>query len=120
VRRDDSAGPGAGSRGKPPPGAQSSGPEKVGELLGGFLEKVGLREAVLRAEVLEDWEERVGEAIGKVTRAQGIRGASLIVEVRSSAWLMELNLMKSEILRKVNEGRTEGLIERIVFVLAEE
>ena len=117
--RDDGR-PGAGSRGENFPRTQRSGPEKVGELLGGFLEKVGLREAVLRADVLEDWEERVGEAIGKVTRAQGIRGASLIVEVRSSAWLMELNLMKSEILRKVNEGRTEGPIERIVFVLAEQ
>jgi len=119
VNRDDER-RGAGSRGETFPRAQRSGPEKVGELLGGFLEKVGLREAVLRADVLEDWEERVGEAIGKVTRAQGIRGASLIVEVRSSAWLMELNLRKAEILRKVNEGRTEGLIERIVFVLAEQ
>ena len=33
---------------------------------------------------------------------------------------MELNLIKGEILRKVNEGRDEGLIERIVFVLAEQ
>jgi predicted nucleic acid-binding Zn ribbon protein len=119
VKRHD-GGPGAGSRNETSPQAQRNGPEKVGEILGGFLERVGLREAVLRADVLEDWEERVGEAIGKVTRARGIRGTSLIVEVRSSAWLMELNLMKSEILRKVNEGRTEGLIERIVFVLAEQ
>lgn len=99
--------------------ADRNGPEKVGDLLGGFLEKVGLREAVVRAEAVEEWQERVGEAIGRVTRAQGIRDTTLIVEVRSSSWLMELNLMKGEILRKINEGRSEGLIERIVFVLAE-
>lgn len=96
-----------------------SGPEKVGDILGGFLQKMGLREEVLRAEVVEDWQERVGEAIGKVTRAQGVRDRTLVVEVRSSSWLMELNLMKDEILRKVNEGRDEAPIERIVFVLAE-
>jgi predicted nucleic acid-binding Zn ribbon protein len=99
---------------------ESKGPERVGDLLGGFLKKAGLREAILRADAVEEWEERVGEAIGRVTRAQGVRDATLVVEVKSSAWLMELNLMKEEILRKVNEGRKEGLIKRIVFVLAEQ
>ena len=98
---------------------ERKGPEKVGDILGGFLEKAGLREAVVRADAVEEWPEKVGEAIGRVTRAQGVRDTALVVEVRSSSWLMELNLMKDEILRKVNEGRTEGLIERIVFVLAE-
>lgn len=94
--------------------------EKVGDVLGGFLKKAGLRESVLRAGVADEWGDRVGEAIAGVTRAQGVREATLIVEVRSSSWLMELNLMKAEILRRVNEGRTEALIEKIVFVLAED
>jgi predicted nucleic acid-binding Zn ribbon protein len=96
------------------------GPQKVGEVLRGFLETTGLRDAVLRAEAVDEWEERVGEAIAKVTRAQGVRDTTLIVEVRSSSWLMELNLMKEEILRRVNEGRAEARIERIVFVQAED
>lgn len=96
------------------------GPERVGDLLGGFLEKKGLREALVRAGAAEEWEDRVGEAIGQVTRARGVRDDTLFVEVKSSAWLMELNLMKEEILARVNQSRKEGLIERIVFVLAEE
>ena len=99
---------------------KNEGPERIGEILGGFLKKAGLRETVLRAEAVEEWDDRVGEAIAGVTRAQGVREATLIVEVRSSSWLMELNLMKSEILRRVNEGRTEALIEKLVFVLAED
>jgi predicted nucleic acid-binding Zn ribbon protein len=99
---------------------KSEGPQKVGEVLGGFLKKAGLRESVLRVEAVDQWEERVGEAIARVTKAQGVREATLIVEVRSSSWLMELNLMKEEILRRVNEGRAEARIERIVFVLAED
>ena len=99
---------------------ENRGPEKVSEVLGGFLRKWGLREPVLRAGVVDEWDDRVGEAIAKVTRAQGVRGATLIVEVRSSSWLMELNLMKREILKRVNEGRTEALIEKILFVLAED
>ena len=95
------------------------GPQRVGDVLGGFLEKKGLREPVLRAEAVDEWDQRVGEAIARVTRAQGVRDLTLIVEVKSSAWLMELNFMKEDILRRVNEGRTEGTIEKIVFVLAE-
>jgi len=96
------------------------GLEKIGEFLGGVLEKAGLRDQVLRAEAVDEWEGSVGEAIARVTRAQGVRDTSLIVEVKSSAWLMELNLMKGEILRRVNEGREEARIEKIVFVLSED
>ena len=99
---------------------EERGPEKVGEVLGEFLKKSGLREPFLRVEAVDEWEERVGEAIARVTRAQGVRGTSLVVEVRSSAWLMELNLMKGEILQRVNEGRQEALIEKLVFVLSED
>lgn len=105
---------------RPGGGEGDKGPEKVGEVLGGVLGKLGLRESLLRAQVVEDWSGLVGEAIARVTRAQGVRGVTLIVEVRSSSWLMELNLMKNEILRRVNEGRREARIEKIVFVLAED
>jgi predicted nucleic acid-binding Zn ribbon protein len=95
------------------------GPERVGDVLEGFLEGKGLREGVLRAEAAGEWDTRVGEAIAGVTRAQGVRGTAIIVEVRSSAWLMELDLMKGEILDRLNRGREEAPIERILFVLAE-
>jgi predicted nucleic acid-binding Zn ribbon protein len=97
-----------------------SGPEKVGDLLGDFLRKKGLREALDRVDAAGEWEERVGEAIGRVTRARGVSGTTMFVEVKSSSWLMELNLMKEEILARINEGRDQGLIEKIVFVLAQE
>ncbi len=40
------------------------------------------------------------------------------MEVRTSAWLMELNMMKGRILDRLNEGRPDDArVERIVFVL---
>ncbi|MFC1661511.1 DUF721 domain-containing protein [Gemmatimonadota bacterium] len=99
--------------------SERKGPERVREVLESFLEGKGLRQPLLRAEAAWDWDERVGDAIAGVTRARGVRDATLIVEVRSSAWLMELNLMKGEILNQLNRGREEAPIERIIFVLAE-
>lgn len=95
------------------------GPVRVGELVEEVLDRAGVREQIARNAALEDWEERVGEAIARVTRARRVSGATLIVEVASSAWLMELDMMKREIMARINAGRKGGRIERLVFVLAE-
>jgi len=50
---------------------------------------------------------------------KGLDEDALFVEVRSSAWLMELSMMKDDFLERVNARLGEAPIERIVFVLAE-
>lgn len=95
------------------------GPSKVGQLVEGLLKKHGVEEQVRRMGVLELWPEIVGESLAEVTRAKGVSDATLFVEVRSSSWLMELNMMKGEFLERVNERLPETPLERIVFVQAE-
>lgn len=97
----------------------SRGPKKIGDLLEGVLEGRGVGKGVRRAGVVEEWEERVGEGIARVTTARAVSDAVLFVEVRSSPWLAELNMMREEILERINEGREDAPIEKIVFVLAE-
>jgi len=95
------------------------GPAKVGALLAQVLERHGVREQVRRMEVLELWPEIVGAELAKVTRARGVEDATLFVGVRSSAWLMELNMMKRDFLERVNARVEDAPFERVVFVLAE-
>lgn len=97
----------------------AKGPVRVGDVLGGLLERTGVRAQIERHGVVDDWPGCVGDAIARVTRARQVSGDTLVVEVRSSAWLMELNMVKGEILRRVNEGREASRIERIAFVLGE-
>ena len=92
-------------------------PERVQDLLADFLEKEGVAEDLARVSAVEEWPQRVGAAIAGVTRARSVADATLVVEVRSSAWLMELNMMKGEILHRVNEGR-EVPVEKLVFVMS--
>lgn len=94
-------------------------PVKLGDMLAGVLEERGLKDQVRRMEVLELWPELVGDHVARVTRAKGVSEATLFVEVRTSAWLMELNMMKGEFLQRVNERLPETPIQKIVFVLAE-
>ncbi len=95
-------------------------PTKVGAFLERFLDDQGVREQVERVSVLEEWADKVGPRIAEVTRARSVADSTLFVEVRSSAWLMELNMMKGRILARLNEGRGEASLEKLVFVLSQD
>jgi predicted nucleic acid-binding Zn ribbon protein len=91
----------------------------VGDALQKFLRTSGLEERVEEATILPEWEERVGPAIAAVTTPQSVSRGTLVVAVRTSAWLMELKLMERDIVRRLNDGRSRGRIERIRFVMAD-
>jgi predicted nucleic acid-binding Zn ribbon protein len=95
----------------------SRGPVRVGELVDALLKEKGLTEQIQRTGVLESWAETVGERISSVTRARAVSGGTLFVEVKSSAWMSELDFMKEEILGKLNK-QAEAPIEKLVFLLA--
>ena len=95
-------------------------PTRVGDFLDSFLEHQGVKEQVDRVSVLDEWAEAVGPKIAEVTRARSVAEGTLFVEVRSSAWLMELNMMKGRILARLNERRSGAPLEKLVFVLSQD
>lgn len=95
---------------------QKAEPEPVGGLVGALLERWGIAEKVERARAATEWERLVGPHIARVTGEARVRGRVLFVEVKSAAWISELNMMRHELLRRLNAGRKRGRIERIVFV----
>jgi predicted nucleic acid-binding Zn ribbon protein len=97
----------------------SDTPKRVGDLLPGMFERLGIAGELAAQESLVRWAAVVGERIAGVTCPRGVSAGVLFVDVRSSAWLSELNLMRYDILRRLNAGRSGGRVERIVFTLAE-
>jgi predicted nucleic acid-binding Zn ribbon protein len=89
----------------------------VGDLVSRLLDRKGLSARVEAASVLTEWPALVGPRIAEVTRAQRVSEGTLFVAVATSAWMMELNLMKAELMRRLNAGRGEGKIRQIVFVM---
>lgn len=94
-------------------------PSRLGDELAAFLREKGLEEEVEAQSVVEEWEELVGERIAGVAQAVAAARGVLFVEVRSSAWLAELSLMRRDLMARLNAGRRKGRIERIVFRLSE-
>ena len=95
------------------------GPTRVDTVLAQVLEKYGVRESVERLEVLQEWSDIVGDPLSEVTRVRGVDNETLLIEVRSSAWMTELQVLKNDVLNRVNERFEAVVFEKIVFVLAE-
>ena len=97
-----------------------AGPTRVGDLVDTLLETRGLSTQIRRIGALDVWSGAVGKRISDVTKAKTVVASTLFVEVRSSAWLMELSLMKEALLERVNaELGGEGTIDRMVLTLME-
>lgn len=93
-------------------------PQRIGGLIGGLLRARGLWDGVERASVIPEWAERVGPQIAHVATPVGFDRDKLFVEVRSSAWLMELQMIERRILAQLNAGRERPAFGKIVFKLA--
>ena len=97
----------------------NEGPRQVKETLAKYLEKSGIGEHIEAASVVPEWAERVGPAIAAVTTPMRVTQGTLIVGVRSSAWLNELKMMEKEIVSRINAGRSRGRIDKIRFVMSQ-
>jgi len=66
-------------------------------------------------EVWRLWERAVGNTIAENARPAAIKGKILLVHVVSSSWLHQLQFLKKDIVRKVNDALGEERIEEIKF-----
>ena len=98
-------------------GSTPRGPEKVGDVLERVLRRRGLARQMEYQKLLGDWPRLVGAGLARVTRARSVRDGVLVVEVPSSAWAMELNLRRRQIMARLNAGRSVR-IRRVMFVLS--
>ena len=94
-------------------------PQPLGELMGRFLDRSGLTPKLEAAAAALDWPALVGPQIAAVTEALRVSEGTLFVAVASSAWMNELNMMRAELMRRINAGRREGRIRALVFVMGE-
>lgn len=85
----------------------------LGEAIHKLLNLYGIDEAVNlhRATIL--WKEVVGPAIAQNSQALEVKGKTLFVKTRSSAWRNEIAFHKDEILNAINNKIGSNLITDI-------
>ncbi len=78
-------------------------PQRIGDLVSGFLDQAGLADRVRQAAIIPDWERLVGPQIAAVTSPIAVtRDGTLFVAVRTNAWMNELSMMERQLLSTLN------------------
>jgi predicted nucleic acid-binding Zn ribbon protein len=92
--------------------------ERLADLLSQFLKRRGIDARIRQSGVLEEWATLVGPEIGAVTRALSIgEDGTLLVAVRSHAWMSELSMMERDLLASVNRITGDKPILRLRWTL---
>ncbi len=95
-----------------------SAPRPIADALAEVLARRGLDEDVRRAAVLSSWAAQVGPQIAGVTQPRLItEDGTLVVGVRTHAWMTELSLMERSLVAKVNAGAADAPVRRIRWEL---
>lgn len=95
-------------------------PSQVRETLEKYLAKSGIGEKIEAASVVPEWPALVGPAIAAVTTPLRVSEKTLVVGVRSSAWMNELKMMEKEIIARLNAGKGKKVVDKVRFVMASE
>lgn len=88
---------------KKPPRAREA--QSAASAIASALQFHGINDEIRAQRLITEWAELVGTKIAQRTRPDGVTDRVLWVEVASSAWLHELNLLKPQLLK--------GLLERL-------
>jgi len=95
------------------------GPQTASAAVAAALELRGITDQIRAGRVITEWSELVGAKIAQRTRPDGVVDRVLWVEVATSAWLHELNLLRPQLLAGLRERLGEpALFDELRFRLA--
>ena len=88
---------------------------RLGGLVNGTLDDLGLRQHVLEQQALTRYREIVGPQIAASSCAQMVRDGILFVACKSSTWANELTLLKPEIMKKLQSALGRKAVKDVRF-----
>ena len=80
-----------------------------------FLKKSGLNSGVEQQKALKLWGEIVGDSISKNTEPMSIKNGTMIIKTTNPVWKQELQIQKTEIIKKLNYRLKKNIIKEIRF-----
>ena len=88
-------------------------------VLGSLVRRVLEKHPAFSANPLGDWDELVGEQIAHRCQPKSLKNKVLRVVVEDSHWKHHLHMNQEALLAKINYGRRESIVEKLVLVVGE-
>ena len=93
-------------------------PAKLGDVLASVLQHAGLTDRVAQAAVIPEWPSLVGPQIAAVTEPLLLQqDGTLVVMVKTHAWMQELTFLEPELLRSLNRDTSRPPVRRLRWML---
>ena len=92
--------------------------ESIARVLPALLRELGLEAGVLGWRAVTEWPDAVGPPIARRTRAVSFQDGTLRIEVEGSAWRYELEVLKRQLLQKLNRHLGSELVRELEFIQA--
>lgn len=96
---------------------KNPGPTLLKDLIERQFHKIQSEDQKLAGQIQKLWPELVGSAIAKQSRILYLKKSTLYVTVKNSAWLFELNLLKPELLQRLQDKYQAERIADLKFQL---
>lgn len=90
--------------------------EPLKEVIQRFLKIYGGDRKIKEIEIQRSWGEITGTVVERQTEFVKVNKSVLYVKLKSSVLKHELSMMKSQIIKRLNEETGESIINEIVFL----
>ena len=94
---------------------RKSNTESLGNILKQFVQENRLERKLSEVDIIDSWQEIMGRTVASYTRDLRITNGILFVRTSSPILRNELLMMKSEIIRRMNEHAGSPVIHQIIF-----
>ena len=91
-------------------------PLKVSDMMRVIIRQNGLETPLLQRRLVEAWDTVAGELIAKYTTEKYIRNQDLCVHIENPALRSEVSMMKTELIRKLNNAVGGQIIREIRLI----
>tara|TARA_Y100001970_G_C14238427_1_gene863364 strand:- start:1646 stop:1921 length:276 start_codon:yes stop_codon:yes gene_type:complete len=90
--------------------------QHIGSALKKLIKMKGLNAGLVQQKAIDVWEEVVGRAISQNTETVSVEKRVLTIKTRNATWRQELQLQKTNIIRKLNKKLNKNIIKDIRFL----
>ena len=87
----------------------------LGDALSQLVKDLGFEKKFAEMQVIAQWPDVVGRQIASHANAVSCEGGKLFVEVDSASWRQELFYMKVDILKRLNHGAGQKIVQDIIL-----
>ena len=90
--------------------------QHIGSALKKLIKAKGLNEGLVQQKAIDIWEEAVGKAISQNTETVVVEKGVLTIKSKNATWRQELQLQKTNIIKKINKELNKNIIKDIRFL----